>query len=636
MPINLKPPWMLYPPLLRGIFMLAFIIFAGMAATMEAHAEELDAWYKSFSCELDDTGRLITLTGVNEGVEDVVIKGSASIDGKEYHTLVDSDLFQSSDKEAIKSIVFESGVSFPSWIRRMFYDLKNLESITFAPGIDTHEVSDMVNLFNGCRKLKAVDLSSFKVPKVHDLDGIFAYCESLESVNLNGFEPGEIDGMYGTFRGCTSLETLDLTTLHTGSCKSFYCTFYKCTALKTLDLSRFETGSALSLASIFEQCSALERLDLSSFDTSGVSSFSGMFSGCTSLKNLDLSGFDTTKGENFEQMFYRCSTLEQLDLSGFSTANATNLSSMFYGCSALKELDISGFSTAKATQMSSMFRDCSSLVSLDLSVFDLSALESCYSIMNSGMDSLREIRTPKAIGAVSVPLPAFFAEMDAEGRTRTDSLYALLEEAPAQTAIYRVPAYSVIFYGDVAGTESKKQYIARDADTPLELNTFMNEGKAFLGWGTYSSDATVSYADGEVVRNLAADRGTVSLYAVWGRPRGFTFVIPARASFTMLSESTFGAEIPYSIIYTGRNADCVRVSSDAGTLRDAFGNELSLNCWNTRPTWFVMAGGGGTLNEATGCYEGTGVITVSVNSGYLTGTLPGLYTGTLTVTVGFL
>ena len=147
---------------------------------------------------------------------------------------------------------------------------------------------------------------------------------------------------------------------------------------------------------------------------------------------------------------------------------------------------------------------------------------------------------------------------------------------------------------------------------------------------------TADYGDGETVTNPEPPGVAFRLYPVLKKARSFCLTIPARATLGLMESGSIGVEIPYSITYTGYNADCVRVTAEAGELSDAFGNGIPLNCWNDRPTWFVMEGGGGTLNEGTGNYEGTGVITVAVLSAYLEGIGAGLYTGTLTVTVGFL
>ena len=441
--------------------------------------------------------------------------------------------------------------------------------------------------------------------------------------------------MFFMFYEDSGLESVDVSAFDTSKVEDFKCMFDGCAKLKSLDLKHFDVRAGRNFSSMFYGCSSLESLDISGWTTPEATDLSGMFAYCGRLAEIDVSGFSTGKATNMGSMFLNCRGAEGLDVSGFDTSSALSMNYMFWNCSALESLELSGWDTSNVKEMHTMFSGCKALKSLDLSSFDMSKVTSSSSML-SGMDALGEIKTPKAAGTLSTPLPGLFCEKAADGSLDAGAAYNVLEEAPAGTMLYRYNGYTVIFCPDPSQTETATQRIERDADASLSLNTFTKEGFSFAGWMTYPWGSAADYADGETVRNIAPAGATMYLYALWERPRRFTFTIPAAASFTALSDGSFGAEIPYSISYTGNDADCVRVSATVGRLSDAFGNEVSTNCWNDKPTWFVMDGGGGTLNAETGCYEGTGVITVTVLSAYLDGISAGLYTGTLTVTVGFL
>ena len=501
--------------------------------------------------------------------------------------------------------------------------------------------------YNGTRE-------NLVIPGSVELDGVqyqtvlyrylFLYCDksTVKSVHISSGVKFP-DNSEGLFQNLSALETLTFgTELDTSNVTVIKSLFSRCSALKKLDLSMWDTAGVSSLQSVFYGCESLEEINLAGLDTANVTTMASMFYSCKQVARLDLSGFDTTKVTDMSRMFAECNALAEIDLSSFHTENVTNMHNMFYSCMQMTAVDLSGFDTAKVTDFGGMFYYCYRISELDLSTFDLQAATTTDSMLTS-MGGLNKIITPAAVGELSTSIPAHFYKRDASGNLIYDQSYSTLESVPSCTALYRFIGATICFCIDRQESEVALQMIEKDVSAPLRLNTFEKEGYIFQGWQQYigSTDGPVEharYSDGEVVTNinLEMDWPYTFLYAIWKPIRSFTFSIPASAQLTFLDTGVMGAEIPYSIVYTGNDADCVRVQTTAGKLTDAFSNEMTLNCWNTRPTWFVLEDGGGTLNEDTGFYEGTGVITVSVNSAYLEGERAGLYTGTLTVTVGYL
>ena len=689
--IMLKPPWStLFTKALRGLFLLAVTLSLTVLAGMEVHAEEPapeEGWLNDFEYSLDGTAGTITLKKYTGTKEILVIPGSVELEGVTYGTVLQKFLFLYADKSMLKNIQIASGVTFPADSEGLFKNLTALESLTFGEDLDTSNVTKMSGLFYGCSALQSLDLHMWDTENVTAMDFLLQDCAALEDLNLTGWSTSNVTTMKYMFFDCRLIKAMDLSTLDTGNVKTFQGMFSGCYALKELNLTGIDTHSAESFASFLVRCDSLEEVDVSSLNTSNVTNFSSMFSAMLSLKKLDVSMLDVSKGEDFSDMFARDKVLEELNLTGwhmenakdisrmfqedsklkavdlsgfhtdqvttmnamfwlckaleapdfssFNTANVTTMQNMFYQCSSMKKLDLSSFSTAAVTDYSSMFAYDTALNELDLSGFDLSAATKTDGMLRN-VKNLRKLVTPKIMGTHSIPLNNWFYEKDAFGNFLMDTHYTAMEEAPASTPIYRFIGYTVVFCEDETDTVKVEQKIETGVATPLRLNTFEKEGSVFQGWSRDPNAYTPTYSDGQVVTNLVSSNAYIYLYPVWSGTRRFTFTIPASAQLTMLEDGALGAEIPYSIVYTGRNADCVRIQASAGYMRDAFDHELQLNCWNTRPTWFVMEDGGGTLNESTGFYEGTGVITVSVNSAWLNGVEAGLYRGNLTVTVGYL
>ena len=215
--------------------------------------------------------------------------------------------------------------------------------------------------FNGC----------INTSKVTSMAQMFQDCKALESLDLSSFNTANVTNMYGMFYTCMALESLDLSSFNTANVTDMSSMFYYCEALNSLDLSRFNTANVTDMSYMFYNCSALTSLDLSSFNTANVTDMSSMFNRCSQLTSLDLSNFNTANVTDMSSMFYDCSALTSLDLSSFNTANVTSMGYMFYNCSALTSLDLSNFNTAKVTFMRNLFCYCKALTSLDIRNFNI-------------------------------------------------------------------------------------------------------------------------------------------------------------------------------------------------------------------------------------------------------------------------
>ena len=161
-------------------------------------------------------------------------------------------------------------------------------------------------------EIKSFDLSSFDTSKVTEMDNMFSGCRSLETLDLSGFDTSSVAFMGGMFNKCSSLQSLDLSGFNTSNVKYMSCMFNGCSSLETLDLSGFDTSKVEFMSWMFQDCESLETLDLSGFNTSKVELMSWMFQGCESLETLDLSGFDTSKVISMDYMFYGCCSLKNV------------------------------------------------------------------------------------------------------------------------------------------------------------------------------------------------------------------------------------------------------------------------------------------------------------------------------------
>ena len=258
----------------------------------------------------------------------------------------------------------------PTTTARWFYNYDELKQIEGLEYLNTQNVTDMREMFYGCRYLPPLDLSHFNTQNVTDMSWMFGRCWGLTSLDLSHFNTQNVTDMRGMFYGCSGLTSLDLSHFNTQNVTYMGAMFGGCSGLTSLDLSHFNTQNVTNMSEMFRSCSGLTSLDVSHFNTQNVTDMSWMFSGCSDLTSLDLSHFNTQNVTNMREMFSGCSGLTSLDLSHFDTQNVTNMSEMFSGCSGLTSLDLSHFNTQNVTDMSWMFSGCSGLTSLDLSHFN--------------------------------------------------------------------------------------------------------------------------------------------------------------------------------------------------------------------------------------------------------------------------
>ena len=326
---------------------------------------------------------------------------------------------------------------------KMFYNRSKLTSIDFGKGFNTSNVTDMSEMFQGCSKLTALDVSSFNTSNVNSMAAMFKSCSGLTGLDVSSFCTSNVTDMHDMFRGCNKLTSLNVSSFNTSNVKRMDAMFYGCGGLTSLDVSNFNTSNVVRMTrtvdtvlnyytgyssgeeveipesnklirfGMFAQCSSLTSLDLSSFNTSQVTDMRGLFEGCKKLTSLNVSSFNTSNVKYMDGMFKDCSSLTSLDLTNFNTSNVVSMGTvhrffynwgsagqygnyryeanggMFENCTGLTSLDLSNSNTSNVTRMYKMFYNCTHLTYLNLSIFDMSHLEvTDYDITYTGKEGM--------------------------------------------------------------------------------------------------------------------------------------------------------------------------------------------------------------------------------------------------------
>ena len=234
-------------------------------------------------------------------------------------------------KDKVETIKFELGTTSPQGvISSCDASAKNDVSISaYSTDIDKNGLYELTFLSRG---LIGVDNTSYQ------LNG-----ENIKEIQFGNFTTKGLTNMFNMFYGCKQLTNLDVSSFDTSQVTNMQQMFYECNKLTSLNLSNFNTSKVTQMQNMFYNCSNLTSLNLNNFNTSQVEFMFSMFQGCSSLTSLDLSSFDTKKVTDMSTMFFGCSNLKTIYAKpfnsatneGWTTSAVTNSLMMFYNCSNL-------------------------------------------------------------------------------------------------------------------------------------------------------------------------------------------------------------------------------------------------------------------------------------------------------------
>ena len=286
------------------------------------------------------TGAVKELYGVwDEGEKSLTVYYDDQCDSRggsrEWNNYVKTDYYKKA-----KKVIFDTSVqdALPTNTKQMFLFFEELESIEHLDYLHTDKVADMSSMFNGCTKLKAVDVSTFHTQNVISMEHMFSDCALLTTLDLQSFNTENVQNMSFMFSGCAGLSSLDIANFNTQNVTDMSYMFNNCSGLVSLGLGKdFVTDNVTDMSSMFQNCSSLPRLDLRYANTSKVTKFGFMFSECTSLTELNIRLFDVSATDYLAFIFGNCTSLTTIYCNNDWYQYVDQISPMpvFSGCSQL-------------------------------------------------------------------------------------------------------------------------------------------------------------------------------------------------------------------------------------------------------------------------------------------------------------
>jgi pilin isopeptide linkage protein/uncharacterized repeat protein (TIGR02543 family) len=370
------------------------------------------------------------------------------------------------------------------------------------------------------------------------LGGLFEDCDNLVTADLSGFDTS----------GTESLQQSG----HGGDTAGI---FSNCSSLTTVTgLENWDTSNFTNLSGAFINCKSLTSIaGLSNWDVSKVRYMISTFRGTASVSDFSaISGWNTSSLTNMASTFLGTSVKNLDFLRTWDTSNVTDMQSLFYGCTQLSDISgIENWEMGSCKYIFQMFRYCTSLKEITVPAgWDLSSVTDTYTTFYS--DTISKITFSDNFW---IPTPDQYAQNDndpfgtptltysgkesdgtwglgsedADVRYTRDELYqyglthSLTGTWYAQVKKDATPkTYTVHFIANGASGEMADQTITVGESIALTANAFTADGFTFTGWNTKADGSGTSYADGEVVKDLAKADGYVQLYAQWEKntPQG--------------------------------------------------------------------------------------------------------------------
>lgn len=258
-----------------------------------------------------------------------------------------------------------------------FGNKSNIKSITKMQ-LDTSNVTNMNNMFNGCLSLTTLDLSSINTSKVTTMQEMFSGCSSLTSLNLSDLNMKKLQYVAHMFYECSSLKdvfisqevTLNRLTNNLSKGDISYIPKTATIHYNGVEYKWQNSKWAISNSNVHvlygevvDKSKALPTITLNNevntpnlytpFNIFHLETWSNaaptsiLINNKSNIKSLTKMQLDTSNITDMSNLFNGCSSLTTLDLSKWNISNVTNMQNMFFGCSSLKDVYVTSEAALK-------------------------------------------------------------------------------------------------------------------------------------------------------------------------------------------------------------------------------------------------------------------------------------------------
>lgn len=256
----------------------------------------------------------------------------------------------------------------PKTMHAWFKGMKNLKTLEGLDWLNTSDVKDMSQLFQGCTSLEMLDLSNFTVD-VTDATQMFQGCTSLTTIFTNGTWKVNYAGHEEMFDDCTNL--IGARTYSEGYTDGYWANSVVgyftpepyvlwCTDNQTLYFT--SPNYKLEVDGEYDGQTITALWKGIAIGRSDSSDPAWRADASSARRVVFDPSFAKQRPCSLSRWFYNYMSLAQIDgLEHLNTSQATEANYMFYYCHELKELDVNTFDMSNVQSANWMFGWCDNL-----------------------------------------------------------------------------------------------------------------------------------------------------------------------------------------------------------------------------------------------------------------------------------
>jgi hypothetical protein len=310
------------------------------------------------------------------------------------------------------NLIVGQGLKITGSMNSAFANMKKLTTVSGLDLVDTSEVTDMSNLFNGCENLQDINLNELETDNVILANWMLKDCINLQNIDMSKVNLENAIEMQGLFSGCIRATNISIPKMRDvvslsymfenvgrstpiddfsicGNLNTQNCTdmSYMFSGSRFNDYSfvqNFNTTNLQNAEGMFFDCAAYD-LDLSQWDVSKLKNAKKMFADSTFMRTCNTNNWNVQSLKTCEEMFYNCTSLDEIALNWVNVPNIQDASELFGACYSLQLVDISLFNEISIGDANGMFFNCYHLTTIicDKLTADVSddMFKGCYELI---------------------------------------------------------------------------------------------------------------------------------------------------------------------------------------------------------------------------------------------------------------
>lgn len=211
-----------------------------------------------------------------------------------------------------------------------------------TPLLDTSNVTNCYNMFQGCKNLKSIPNLEFN--NISNAYAMFAQCSNIS--DINSIDLSNCNNASCMFNNCNKLNTINVTNVE--NIENTYTMFGNTNITEVNDLN---FASVTNADRTFQHCHNITSVNNVNVVAAGRN-IGYMFDRCYNLKHVDNFYFNTN---NISNVFSRAAFESTSDLN-IDWSKITSVDNLFYGCNNL--YDIYNFSMNNVENVNDLFKYC--------------------------------------------------------------------------------------------------------------------------------------------------------------------------------------------------------------------------------------------------------------------------------------